>query len=257
MGGSGRAASDATEMGRINPAGLVQLEKYYLGGQVTRQGSRNSLESSSYGVTLTDGTVGLAFPGSFTYESIRYSNSSGFRADGQLFHLAIAGLVAKGVSIGISASRLEIKPEGGEKVNRDNIDFGVLAAFSPQLAFALVFENLLGKDDEVLLPLQRPTTASVGVQFVANDLFRVRGDYSYLLEDNEDLLGRLGLGIESKFLDLFKFRLGFQEDGIYDHSFLTAGFGWHGPRLRIDYSYQYDQRSNGAQIHSLDLWLDF
>ncbi len=257
LGGSGRAAADPVEVGRTNPASLAQLQDYYLGFGVSRGSSKALPDVSAYNVTLADGTLDVAFPGSFTYERSRISDDFGLRADGQLFHLALAGLLGKGLSLGLSAHRFDFRPEGGDRVYDDNFDLGLLWAINPSLAFGLVVDNLLGFEDKLPVGLQTYTTAHIGAQYVVNEFLRFRGDYSYQLEENSNNRGRLAYGVESQFIGDFKFRLGNQLDGLKNRTLITTGLGWDGPRLRIDYAFQANLRDGGGQVHSLDLWLNF
>ncbi|MEK6556066.1 MAG: hypothetical protein AABZ31_12550, partial [Bdellovibrionota bacterium] len=62
-------------------------------------------------------------------------------------------------------------------------------------------------------------------------------------------------GIES-FIDAFLvLRMGYQINELEDRNYYSLGFGFTGPRLKIDYSYQQNEDYTKGAMHSVDFRL--
>ena len=223
-------------------------------------------------MVLTDSSPGLLLPGGFAYRRHRIrlknhqSGEQNFYEDE--FRLAFAySFFKKRLSFGLTGTHFRPKAgkkEGGGEEDQNekdwshtNIDAGFLFLFSKSLAFSLSAENLLDMDKDTQIPdfLIRDSLVSLGAQYNYDSILSVRYEILHPLRDKGDLSHRFGLGLTLK--SYFRLNFGGSLDEFSDQSWITAGLVWHGPRLKLAYGFQNEQRRGVGQRHLVDLWFDF
>jgi hypothetical protein len=256
MGGAGRAAIDGGESALLNPASIAHMREYYFGAHYQRGEHPHEGDYSRYAIQLTDGTSDLVPGGASIYrQKIDLPNGAGSRTD-QDIQIGVAGFVIPGFALGVSGHYFTQSGQG-----RDNAQWngtmGVIFSPNDHLGIGLVGYDIAPISTDALMDRKLIPTLALGVHYVLSDLLRlrldlVRPDIQPLYANHR--INAMG-GLESFFATTFVFRLGAQALETADQMNLTTGFGYHGPRLSVDYSFQKDIRSAGGVRHLIDLWL--
>ncbi len=256
MGGAGRAAVDGGESAFMNPASIAHLRDYFVGLHYERGEHPREGDFSRYAIQISDGTSSLIPGGASIYrQKIDLPDGAGSRTD-QDIQAGIAGFVMPKFALGLSGHYFTQSGQG-----RDNAQWnGTLGAiFSPadDLGIGLVGYDIAPIATDALMDRRLTPTFALGCHYVFSELLRIRLDFvrpdiqPAFADHRINVMG----GIESFFATTFVFRLGAQALETADQMNLTAGFGYHGPRLSLDYSFQKDIRSAGGVRHLIDLWL--
>jgi hypothetical protein len=99
-----------------------------------------------------------------------------------------------------------------------------------------------------------PTFALAG-NFVYEKTFRARLDLIRPDTNNSGRRTNVAAGIETFFAERLAFRTGCYWRETSDQTYISAGLGYLGPKLSIDYSFQQDVRNGYNYRHLIDLWL--
>lgn len=256
MGGTGRAGVEAQESLFLNPAGLALVEQFYTGfsyqsGFLQKDASRNT-----YGVVLTDAGPKTPIPGAFAYR--RHSiNSQGSRLIENEFRLGFAYRITPRVSLGMGGVHLIARDEGGSEFIQNNLDFGTLIGLMPEWGLSFSGENLVRPSGQRPQALQRPSRVALGTQYIFDRRITLR--YEALMPlyvPGRQLLGhRVGLGLVAR--GRFYLNSGYSVDDSRGQNWASVGLAWKGPRLKLAYSYQEEQRQGLGIRHLVDTWFDF
>ncbi len=257
MGGTGRAGVEANESLFLNPAALAFLDRFYVGAGYQSGFLLKNIHRETYGAILTDNTPGLIFSGSLAYRRhrIRQEKTHVFLEDE--FKLGLAYGFSKRLSLGLAATWLKAKnKEDMKKIEQNNGDMGLLFAIIPNWSLSLVGENLLSTDSDIPVSLRRESLVSLGTQYVYELFLTLRYEALHPLkpENNQLFSHRLGLGF--KLQSYFHLNLGCSLDEHSNQTWMTAGLAWRGPRLKLAYAFQNENRQNLGQRHLVDLWFD-
>ena len=256
QGGTGRAAVEATEAIYLNPASLALVQGFHTGfgyqtGFLSKDVSRNT-----YSVTLADATKDIMFPGSFGYR--RHSiNAQGRRFSENEFRAGLGYRLMPRLSLGLGANHLRATTSAGVEHNQTNVDLGVLIGLMPQWGLSFSGENLVDRS-EVDIPeaLRRLSRVAIGTQYVHEKsiTFRYEALMPLYLENTQLLAHRFGLGFDLK--NRISLNTGYSVDDSLSQNWTSLGFAWKGPRLKLAYSYQVEDRSSLGSRHLVDLWVD-
>jgi hypothetical protein len=255
-GQTGRAAVDPGEAAFLNPAAIAHLQRYYAAADYNFGTEPKEGDSTRYGVLLTDGSPSNVFPGAFSY--IRRSNDlpNGQSEKIQDFQVSIAGFVGSKLAVGASAHRMIFDPSAGSGSTHDNGTFGLLFDPVEWLGLAAVYYDAFWIGETPNVNARMTPTIALAAHLVPTERFRIRIDYlraQRYATDRADV----GFGAETFFRHDFVFRLGVFAHETADQTFATAGLGYAGPKLSVDYAYQKDVRTAEGHRHMFDLWLPF
>jgi hypothetical protein len=254
MGGAGRAAVDGGEASYLNPAAVAHAGRYFASGAYGFGTNPKSGDFQNFAILLTDGSAENILPGSLSYVRRRTDLPGGLSMTEQDIQFTLAGFALKKVALGVSAHRLYSSLSTGAEHVQDNGHIGLLYTPVQWLGLAFVASNVIPADNSVELSSRLSPSYALGGHFIFVKDFRLRLD---LLRPDKFKNERTDImfGLESFFRDDFVFRLGGFWRETADQMYLTAGLGYHGPKLSFDYSIQRDIRNGEGIRHLFDLWL--
>ena len=257
MGGAGRAAVDGGESAFLNPASVAHLREYYFGGHFSRGDHQREGGYNRYALQIADGTTTNIMPGAFSFyrQTLDLPAGLGSRTD-QDYQLSLAGMVYPMFAMGVAAHYLT---QSGQGRDDTQINGNVGFIFNPteSMGFGLVGYDIAPVATSTASVDRRlnPTYAA-GIHYVFPDILRLRLDLVRPdIQPFQDRRTNVLVGLESFFNPSFAFRLGAQCLEVADETDITVGFGFHGPRLSVDYSFQKDVRIAGGVRHLVDLWM--
>jgi len=257
MGGTGRAGLSSSEGALLNPAIIPLIKNYefiafyrdgYVGPGEHRQG---------WMVGAVDNSEGVLFPGAGHYGKIRDTGRSVAGVNGEIWHAAGAYLFDDRLSIGASAYRLHYASKGHPSYTQWNGSLGMVALLTQDMSVAYVFDNIGRPASKTPLGLREDPKHSLGVFARVAQLMSMRFDLQRESEFNPK--GRLTYmtGLESLTSEFFVIRLGYRLDDLRGIRVATGGFGFNGPRLKMDYSVEKNLEGTSGALHSVDLRVPF
>lgn len=257
MGGAGRAGMNSSESAFLNPALVPILSSYEINGYYRDGYVDSGQHSQAWGVGAADNGPEVAVPGALHYIRTRETGRSIRPADGELWHAAIGRLVYEKFAFGLSGYRLKYDLDRGPSTTQWNYSLGGLWMFSRELGIAYVIDNLAKPGSDVPLGLRQDMKQSLGGMVSVADIARVRADISRRERNNPDKKMIYMVGLESMSSEFILIRLGYKKDDENDRNVWTAGIGFNGPRLKVDYSIEKNQERSSGALHSVDLRLPF
>ncbi|HEX4924594.1 MAG TPA: hypothetical protein VFV50_10930 [Bdellovibrionales bacterium] len=238
LGGAGSAGVHILEASHLNPATLPHLKGYYMGvlyNSASSQGSASAPASSvsGLGLVITDASDEVLIPAAASY-------TRGTRLVGPTeyveteIHVGVGFNVVKRVSAGLSVDRITRTPSNGAELIDHNATLGALFAPYDNLGFSLVFKNMLETRNIEMNP-----TTTVGAFWMYEKLWRAYIDLSQPQKRNPSRREIVAVGVENSPIGGGLFiRTGGRWDQYEGRRFLTAGLGWDGPNLSLDYGYE-------------------
>jgi hypothetical protein len=251
MGGTGRAAIEANEVGLLNPASFLFVSGYNLA--VANRDFSNSDGGSTRNVLLhlSESQTDSMFPLAVTYLKTRDLNST-TNTEREDFHFTTGQMLLKNLALGIDVGKYGYQPKNQPKDSEWDVKLGFLYVPVDNWGFGLVFTNLLVTDYDFL---------KRGVEFGANylfkDFFRMDLDLTYQLQDNPNHDGVVMLGMEHTFIKQIALRMGFRWDDPIGENYWTLGLGWNAPRIGFSYAYEKNVAKTNEDGHSFDLKIYF
>jgi hypothetical protein len=222
----------------------------YLSGFTGQDVSRNTLS-----LTMTDGTKGLMFPGSFSYRRHKVSDQGRHFTENE-FRGGFGVRINPRLSVGVAAAHLNAEGPGGLGFSQTQFDVGMLIGLQPDWGLSITGENLIEGEANVPESLRRPSQVAIGTQYIFERAITARYEVLrpiYL--DNSGLLAhRFGVSFQMK--GHFALNGGYSVDDTLGQNWATVGVAWRGPRLKLAYSLQNEARSGLGNRHFVDLWLD-
>lgn len=255
MGGTGRAAIQSNESLYLNPASIALVDKFYSGASYQSGFLSEGISRNTYSINLTDGTADTMFPGSLGYRRHRISDYGQQYSEDE-FKVGMGYRITQRMSLGLAGSYLKAVDEGQTIHKQTNLDLGFLVGLSPSWGVSLSGENLLKAKSDIPAALQRRAQAALGTQYIYKSYIITR--YEVLLplhtENTDELAHRFGLGFTLR--GDFLLNLGYSVDDNVSQNWSSAGLAWMGPRLRLAYSFQKEERMGLGTRHLVDLWFD-
>lgn len=251
MGGTGRAAVQASEAALLNPASIMFVRGYnmasaYRDFQTKDDGStRNAL------FHLSENDPGTMFPLGITYVKTRDINSD-FYGERKDLHFTTGQMLLKNLALGIDIGKYSITPENGAENSEWDAKLGFLYVPKENLGLGLVFTNLLVTDS---LYLKRGV--EFGLNYLYQDFLRLAFDVTYQMEDNPTDESVVMVGIEHMYLSQIPLRFGFKCDGPSSENYWTIGLGWNAPRIGFTYTFEKNVSETDEYGHSVDLRIYF
>jgi len=256
LGGSGVAGMPGAESGLLNPA-LIPLfdgsgvDAYYRDGYSDR-----GRHDTSWGFGAIDNGKDVWFPGTLHYFRSREMGRSDIPADGELWHAAIGQRVDK-LAVGVSAYRLSHDLKGDRRYEQWNYSLGAVYQVVENFGVGYVLKNLAGAGSNIPVGLREDLSQTLGLYGNINEIARLRFDVSRRERFNPDKRMAYMFGLESRTSEMLQLRLGYRYDDWANQRFWTAGFGFDGPRLKVDYAFEKAQERTSDALHSVDLRLVF
>lgn len=256
-GGAGIAAVDGGESSFLNPAGVAFIQHYNASviagvGKHPVEGDSNVMAAS-----LADGTKDAMVPGALTYVRKRIDSPGGLSDTQTDIAVTIAGFPHRKLSLGITGHRLTnqlLSSSYGAEFTQYNMHLGAVFVPVTNIGVGIVAYDI-APGDATPRGIHVVPTYAVGINLLYEKFFRARFDVVRPDTNNPGRRNNVHLGLETFFQELIAFRVGGQWRETTDQGFFTAGLGYRGPKLSIDYSFQKDVRTGENGRHLIDLWL--
>ncbi len=255
LGGSGRAATDASEIGWLNPATLVHIHSYHFA--LSHQQSHRDQGDGyhDYAVMLADGGEDKIAAGSFSYIQRMTVSKVGVQAKQKDLQGALGFFFpGKSFSVGVSYRRL-IHEQHGADITQDTFSVGSMFPFGEAFGLAIVGHDLAGSSSAAPPEARFTPSIAAGLHATLIKILQLRGDIVRPIRDNPEGRNDVHLGLESWFRPDFAFRLGGKWLENRDETWATIGIGFKGPRLSFGYSFEKETRSTDGTRHTFDLWV--
>lgn len=256
-GRAGVAANDNGEQIFMNPAAMVHGKSFVHGYFYRRGTSEEDEENDWLGLTIQDNSENVFLTGGFLYgqESRTFQNLANYKE--RRIQVSVAKFVTDHISMGLSAYNIRREVFNDKEYEFYDGDLGLLWNPHPQFAIGAKYDNWAKHGDEAPDHVQLKDRLTIGANYVVLDRVRARLDLSQQLEDNPEDRVDFRTGLESFIDTFFVLRFGFERDQLADRKYYSAGMGFTGPRLRIDYSYRKNADYSGGALHSVDFRIPF
>ncbi len=257
-GSAGRAAIDPGETIYLNPAMVAFLEKYY--ASISTESASHPINGTSggWGISLADGTAGTLLPGSLSFVRQIIDPPNGISDTQQDIQVNLAVRPFRSLAIGLTGHDQTdqiLSNLGGAQYTQYGLHVGTLFTPTAAVGVGFVAYDVIPTGGGVPAPYHVQPTLAVGGSYSYEKVFRARLDMVRPDTQNPGQRINVGLGIESYFEETVAFRLGAFWKETVDQDYLSAGLGYIGPRLSLNYSFQQDIRNGGNYRHVIDLWL--
>lgn len=256
MGGAGIGGPHPYESAILNPAALVEFKTKHFGMQQSQTDVGPSLEQKQYSFFFTDAGDMTVFPGTIFYRQ-RTNKILDQKIREQHLQISGAAALTRNLSAGISGYKIKTDLMSGADYNQYNADLGTYWAAHPNLTVGAVFRGLMGSDTTVWPLSQVLPMAGSGAEYRFFDMFKLRYDINYFLEQNGDKRFRHQVGGEVRYEFMLALRAGYSQDDRLGENRFSFGVGWDGPRLKVAYAFQKEDRKGLGDAHSVDMWFDF
>lgn len=256
-GGAGRAAIDPSEAGLLNPAAVAHLQKYYISGYYGFGSHSKDGDLQQYGAFLGDGSEGSAFPGSLSYVRRVMTGRNGVKLTQSDINLAIAEFAGERIAFGLGAHRRTDELSSGGDWEQYNGTIGVLVTPWEIFGIGFVLYDFLPLNDHAPTAVQLNPTFAIGTNLLIQQILRLRLDLVRPDKQNPNRRTNVMAGLDTYFRPDFAFRFGSLWSETTDQTFVTTGFGYKGPKLSFDYTFQKDVRVAEGARHMFDLWIPF
>ncbi|MGE4130677.1 MAG: hypothetical protein AB7F86_03520 [Bdellovibrionales bacterium] len=257
IGGGGRAGLQSTESALLNPA-LIPLvtEPEFMGYFKDGQAGVGRHEHA-YGVGALDNSKDVFFPGAFHYMRTRETGLASGPASGELWHMGIGKNFSEHLALGLSGYYLKHRVSGDQDYKQINASLGVLVLVNEFFGVGYVLDNLAGPASRTPRGLRQDTQQGLGFYGAISHMARLRVDLTRQERFNPDHKMAYTLGFESLMHDFFLLRMGYRRDELADEKIWTAGLGFDGPRLKIDYTFEKNEEHVSGAVHSVDMRVPF
>lgn len=257
LGGAGRAGLETAESALLNPA-LVPLATNMEVNAFYGDGTWAPRQHRQYwGLGLADNSDDVLISGALHYVRMRETGTFTSPVSSELWHFALGQILWEGLSWGLSGYQLVRDPDGVARSTQHNASGGLLFMATPDLGFAYVLDNFLEPSQKVPAPLRQNRRQSLGAMYTFEGIARLRFDISRDEDHNPDHKLISQVGLESRSSRFMIVRLGAKWDNGVDQNFGTFGWGFNGPRLKLDYTLEKNFRGTGEAVHSVDMRLPF
>lgn len=254
MGGAGRAGAEAPEVQLLNPAVIphapsVDASLFYASGSLAQGQSQNN-----FGLSFVDNTHDSFMPGGLSVIRSRV-NYPGLETTEQWYwQLSLASFVIDKLTFGSAVSFLR---NGNNYPDQWNGTLGVLYTPTGFVGLAFVYENFAGTPSALPKELTLTRQVSAGLNLMFQDTFQWRLDWVYPTDLNPLKKSIYATGIETLLGEYLALRVGNRWSDVDGKAYLTAGMGFKGPKLKVDYAFQSTTRNGTGSLHSVDLRLAF
>lgn len=257
QGGSGRAGLESSESALLNPA-LVPMANNHEVNLFYGDGYTDSAEHMTYyGVGATDNGEDVMLPGSLHYIRYRETGRGPTGINQELWHFAVGRLAYQRISFGVSVYRLVSDPDAGDEKTQWNGSSGLVYILNQDLGFAYVVDNILEPSSKIPVYLRQTMRQSIATMYSFAGMARLRFDITRDEKFNPKKKLVYQMGFEAASYEWVTIRLGSKRDNLREQNFVTAGVGFNGPRLKVDYSFEKNTQRTGDAVHSVDMRIPF
>jgi hypothetical protein len=261
VGGAGRASLDPSEAGLLNPAAVAHLQRYYFSGNYGISNHEREGDLKQYGLLLADGTEGNSFPGSLSYTRRNLDSKGGGTETQSDIQLSLAEFFSERIALGFTVHRQSNERSqsiaGGGEYTQYNGHIGLMLTPWDFVGLGLVAYDILPPREGVPSGIRTVPTFALGTNLIIQKILHVRLDLVRPDLDNPNRRTNVMAGFDTYFREDFAARVGVMAKETADQTYFTAGLGYKGPKLSIDYTYQKDTRVADSGRHLFDLWLPF
>ncbi len=266
LGGAGRANYGTASNYFLNPALLVYAPSsvasfYYQDGYYAKRS-----HSTVMGLGFIENKSRLLFSGAMSYLKSRYTRfdgeSFGSPVEEEYVDANFAKRITSSFSLGFNVYRLTQNPSIG--VTDQYLGGGVGGHWlvSPNLSFALVYQDLIQRDEDEAEPfLHRPRRLSAGVTWNLEGIATLNIDGLRIQpldwQEEQDEETDYSVGLERVFRQYFVFRGGYEWQNSQDREFYSVGAAFRGPRLRLQYYFRKQDGAKNSDLHGIDMVLPF
>lgn len=257
LGGAGRGAADEGEQILLNPATIVHSSTF-TSSLIYTDGYNDEFEhDKTLGLNLSDNSEDIFFAGGYAYFKRRTTFANISTREQDYHQVAIGKFIFKQVALGATVYYLKTDLIGDRSYDQIDGHFGIHYNPIADLGLGLVFYNVGSRDHKVPLEIQNLDKISFGAHYIAMPMFRLRLDLSQQQVQNPDNKIETQFGVESKIGTFTLVRMGWHDSPLEDRQFYSLGFGFDGPRLKIDYFYRHNVDYNGGAMHGVDMRMPF
>jgi len=251
LGGTGRAAVVPNESGALNPATLAFIKGYNFGAIYGAESAGPRAGANKYHLVISDSGEESMFAGALSYSKINLF-SDGKDTNYQQAQFSFGKDVMSYVSMGVKIKYLR-KEVLQEEVKDDfNTGLGFLLAPRENMGFGVMLDDMLSTSEVKMIP-----TLGFGAFYDYKKIARFRLDSVQPQKENPNRRWIHMVGLESFFLgNDFALRLGHRWDDYRGTRFVSAGLGWQGPRLGLNYAFEQDSETADYR-HLVDMLLQF
>lgn len=259
---TGRARVAANDQGAqilSNPAALVHADAFVSSFFFQAGMHADSEREERFTGSMVDNGDDVFFSGGFLYSQGRQSYADNPDYKEKRIQGSFARFIYKQLSFGGSVYYLEKDVKGGRKHNFWDADLGLLWNPIADLGVGARFDSLARHGDDSPAYLRPADRFTLGVNYVFMPQFRARADISRITEYGAASGGKWDVraGLES-FVDAFLvIRMGYEAQESLGRHYASAGFGFVGPRLQIDYAYRKNVDFSAGAMHGVDFRLPF
>ncbi len=257
MGGAGRAGINSSEGAFLNPAVIPLIKNYEFIGFFRDGEIAEGQHRHGWALGIVDNSEDVFFPGAAHYGKIRDTGRAPAGINGEIWHMAGAYLWQDRLSLGFTVYRVHYKSKGDQAYTQWNGSLGMVALVNELISVAYVYDNIGRPGSETPLGLREDPKHSVGFFGRVGDLMSIRADIQHEVEFNPNGRNAYMLGMESVTSDWFTIRLGYRLDDFRNQRVATGGFGFNGPRLKVDYAIEKNIEGTSGALHSVDLRVPF
>lgn len=257
-GGASLGVGQSLEGHLLNPAVLVHGKAVEGGLHLAQRMTDDSSHNTFWGGSLASNDPQNYFPGALTFLVNRRDVAGIGRVNENFVQFSVGEFVATHFSIGFAALRLSQNSE--TLATRYNQWNGVLGAHwnpVPEYGFGFTWAYMFHPAANIPESLRLRPLVGVGLHALFDDFFRFRADIlqEQKLNPNHSLIYKGGF--ETLFVENCILRVGFRRDENRRESAWTAGLGFDGPRLKIDYTFERNLIGLGGASHSVDFRMVF
>ncbi|MBX3020379.1 MAG: hypothetical protein KF799_01780 [Bdellovibrionales bacterium] len=255
LGGTGVAGMDGAEASFLNPALIPLFQGSAIDGYYRDGYEAPGRHRQAWALGAIDNTRDVWFPGAIHYVRTR-DTGRGLPAEGDLWHVSIAERFEQ-FTLGLSVYRLVYDVQNDREYTQWNGSVGGVYMIHDGLGVAYVLSNVAQPGSNVPKPLREDMRQTAGVFAKWGEIARVRFDLERQERFNPDHDMAYMFGLESKTSEMLILRLGYRYDDWANERIWTAGIGFDGPRLKLDYAIEKNQEGTPGALHSVDLRLVF
>jgi len=257
LGGAGASSLDALESPLLNPATLPHFEDFIWGFYYSqRMGAESSNERASSFI-FSDSTSANYFPAAFAYVKEDITSLEGATITSKNYVVSFGGFVLPTLSLGMNLHRKNSLIDEATRFSQNNYGLGMLWAPTSSIGMSVVGHSLARPSSLVPDNLKLKSKVSLGGYFIYLDSFHFRADVDQTIVENPKNKKTFKLGVESRLWRFIALRWGFQWDKLIEKNMFTAGVGFNGPNLNVDYAFQNEIERGGGTRHLIDLRLPF
>jgi hypothetical protein len=257
LGGTGLAGLGDVEGVFINPADVALMPDHVVGMYYRDGYLDDGQHRQTMGLGAGDPGPNVLFPGALHYLRLRDTGRSPHAADGELWHLAIGERIFESLALGISGYRLTYRTSGMKQLVQWNGSIGLIWMYNKKYGLAYVLGNVARPGSNVPEGLREDMYQGVGAYAEAFEIANLRFDILRRETHNPDQRLVYMASFESMSGKFLVFRSGYRLDDQKNERFFTAGLGFNGPRLKVDYSVEKNLERTSGALHSVDLRLPF